>query len=503
MIGIGDVILIGDAGNHAEAVLQTLGKLVGGGLQGSAVEGEVDVVFSLPALAGIVHVLHDLQGKGLGLRVGVRAAGHVLDALIKTGVAQADGGVTAVEQLVNGLALLEPGQSAVLPQNGGSVREGTLQAVVAAHKSLMAQLQPLVKNLPELLLVLAGGQGHIHQIDGDHTLIEPAVILGLAVFIHIGGQEGAAAHAGVAVAFAVLVNLQLQHLLLADVVRHHPLGGALGSQPGQIPVGGVLGDVVLLQHIDELGEGGGDPHALFILHALVPLAEHLLNDESQILLLLGIPGFVEIHEHGDERGLTVGGHEGNHLVLDGLYAPAYLVPEPILYQLGDGSFLRLNTQGFQLLFHYLADFLPADLDKGSQVGKANGLTAVLVGSHLGDNLGGDVAGGGEGMGLFNEGTGDDGAVLQHILQVYQIAVVHMLGIVVCIMEVDDTGLVSVHNLPGQENPAGNVLGNLTGHVVPLHGVDGGILVGVFLLHFLVVALNEAENPVVGGVGLTE
>ena len=79
----------------------------------------------------------------------------------------------------------------------------------------------------------------------------------------------------------------------------------------------------------------------------------------------------------------------------------------------------------------------------------------------------------------------------------------MLGIVVCIMEVDDTGLVSVHNLPGQENPAGNVLGNLTGHVVPLDGIDGGVLVGVFLLHFLVVALNEAENPVVGGVGLTE
>ena len=104
------------------------------------------------------------------------------------------------------------------------------------------------------------------------------------------------------------------------------------------------------------------------------------------------------------------------------------------------------------------------------------------------------------MGLFNHGAGDDGAVLQHILQVHQVTVVHMLGIVVRIVEVDDARLVGVHNLLGQQNAAGNVLAHLACHIVPLDGVDGRILVGVLLLDFLIVALNQAENPVVGGVG---
>ena len=41
-------------------------------------------------------------------------------------------------------------------------------------------------------------------------------------------------HAGVAVALAILVYLQLEHLLLGDVVGDHPLGGTLGSQLGQV-----------------------------------------------------------------------------------------------------------------------------------------------------------------------------------------------------------------------------------------------------------------------------
>ena len=54
------------------------------------------------------------------------------------------------------------------------------------------------------------------------TLIETAVVFGLAgLGVHIGGQEAAAAHAGVAVALAVLVHLELQHLLFGDIVRNH------------------------------------------------------------------------------------------------------------------------------------------------------------------------------------------------------------------------------------------------------------------------------------------
>ena len=144
----------------------------------------------------------------------------------------------------------------------------------------VAQLQPLVKDLPEFLDVAAGGQSHIRQVHGHNALVEPAVVLRLAVLVHIGRQEAAAAHAGDSSGPAVLVHLQLQHLLLGDVVGHHPLGGALGRQLGQVLVGRVLVDVVLLQHVDQLGERRRDPHALLVLHALIALQQRLLDDDA-------------------------------------------------------------------------------------------------------------------------------------------------------------------------------------------------------------------------------
>ena len=519
VVGVGDVALVRDAGDDAEAILQALGELIGGGFQGRTVEGVIDVLRCLPLGAFVVHLLHNLQGERLGVGVGVGVAGHVADTLIKARIAQGNGGVAAVEQLVDGFALLQTGQGTVLPEDGGCIRKGALQPVMAAPEGPVAQLQPLFKDAPELVHVPSGGQGHVRQIDGDHTLIEPAIIFGLPRLIILGigdiipaisgpvrGQEGPAAHAGVHVAVTgglALGELVLPHFLLADVVRHHPLGSALGRQPSQIPVGSPLGNIVLLQHVNELGEGRGDPHAAFVLHALVALAEHFLNDEGQVLLLLVVPGLVQIHEHGDERSLAVGGHQGDHLILDGLYAPADLVPKPLLHHTGNLLLTGSNAKDLHFLVHGPADLLPAHLHEGSQVGQADGLAAVLVGGHLRDDLGGNVTGGGEGMGLLDKGAGNNRAVLEHILQIDEVAVVHMLGIVIGVVEVDDARLVGGHNLLGQQDALGDVLGHLTGHVVPLNGVDRGVLVGVLLLHFLVVALDEAQDAAVGRIGLAQ
>ena len=41
------------------------------------------------------------------------------------------------------------------------------QTVVTAAQRAVAQLQPLVKDLPELVDVAAGGQSHVRQVDGD------------------------------------------------------------------------------------------------------------------------------------------------------------------------------------------------------------------------------------------------------------------------------------------------------------------------------------------------
>jgi hypothetical protein len=40
-------------------------------------------------------------------------------------------------------------------------------------------------------------------------------------------------------------------------------------------------------------------------------------------------------------------------------------------------------------------------------------------------------------GLLDERAGDDGAVLQHVVEVDEVAVVHVLRVVVCVVEVDD------------------------------------------------------------------
>ena len=300
-------------------------------------------------------------------------------------------------------------------------------------------------------------------------------------------------------ALAVFVHLQLQHLLLGDIVRDHPLGGAFGRQLREVPVGGVLADVVLLQHVDELGEGGGDPHAVLVFHALIALFQSLLDDEGQVLALLLVLGLAEIHEDRDKGGLSVGGQEGQHLVLDGLDAAPDLLPEAGLHQLGEAVLVQDDADFLQLPFHDNPELLPAHVHKGGQVGQGDGLAAVLVGGHLGHNLSGDVAGGGEAVGPLNEGPGDDGAVLQHVLQVHQVAVVHVLGEIVGVVEVDDALLMGLHNLLGQQQPLAEVPGDLAGHVVPLGGVHHRVLVGVFLLGLLVAAFNEAENAVVGGV----
>ena len=135
------------------------------------------------------------------------------------------------------------------------------------------------------------------------------------------------------------------------------------------------------------------------------------------------------------------------------------------------------------------------------MGQGDGLPAVLVAGHLRHDLRGDVAGGGKAVGLFDQGAGDDGAVLQHVLQIHQIAVVHVLGIVIRVVEVDDTLVVGVHDVLRQQDAVGDVPADLAGHIVPLGGVHHRVLVGVLLLGLLVVALDQAEDLVVRGVGL--
>ena len=365
VVGVRDVVLVRDALDEAEALLQALGKFIRRGLQRCSVEREVDVGRFLPALARIVHVLHNFKRKRRSRRVGVRFSRHVLDALVKARVAERDRRIAAVEELVDRLALFEPRERAILPEDRRGVRERALETVVAAHEGLVAELEPFVENLPELIKRAAGRERHVHKVDGHHALIEPAVILGLvrivvsgvrhivpAVAGAVGREEAAAAHAGVHVAMArrfALGELELFHFLLGNVVRHHALCCAAGGKLCEVPELRALGDVVLFQHVNELRECGGDPHALLVLHTLNALVERFFDDDGKVLLLLLASSLAEVHEDRDKRRLSVRRHKRHDLILDGLHAAADLIAQPLFNDLGDGFIRGLGAEVLELL----------------------------------------------------------------------------------------------------------------------------------------------------------
>ena len=76
------------------------------------------------------------------------------------------------------------------------------------------------------------------------------------------------------------------------------------------------------------------------------------------------------------------------------------------------------------------------------MGESDALAAILGAGDLCHALGRDVAGGGEALRLLDHHVTDDRTVLQHIFQIHQTAVVHVLGEVIGIVEVDDALLVA-------------------------------------------------------------
>ena len=74
--------------------------------------------------------------------------------------------------------------------------------------------------------------------------------------------------------------------------------------------------------------------------------------------------------------------------------------------------------------------------------QCKGLSAVLVTGHLCNDLSRDIAGREKTMRLFDHSLADDRPVLEHVLQVDQVAVVFPLCKIVRIMEMDDPLLMS-------------------------------------------------------------
>ena len=278
-------------------------------------------------------------------------------------------------------------------------------------------------------------------------------------------------------------------------------GGQISIGEGMLLGNGVSQLNELDQYMDTMGKEAENEEETDEIDEMQQKLEDAKLEESE-KLAERIEEAIEESQMEDMIQLDFTSQYVHYLILDGLHTAADLLTETIFY---DGADLLLGgsgTDGLHLGENAGADLLTAHLYEGSQVGQGDGLTAVLIGGNLGHDLGGDVAGGGKGVGPLDQRAGDNRAVLQHILQIDQIAVVHVLCVVVRVVEMDDALVVGLDDLLRQKNTVGDIPGNLTRHVVTLGGVDDGILIGVFLLGLLVVAFDEAEDLVVGGVGLT-
>ena len=95
------------------------------------------------------------------------------------------------------------------------------------------------------------------------------------------------------------------------------------------------------------------------------------------------------------------------------------------------------------------------------------------------------------MGLLDKSTADNGTILQHILQIDQITVVHMLGKIIRVVKMDDALLMGLHDIRRKQNTAGDILADLACHIVALYAVDSGVLIGILLLDFLIITFNQA------------
>ena len=67
----------------------------------------------------------------------------------------------------------------------------------------------------------------------------------------------------------------------------------------------------------------------------------------------------------------------------------------------------------------------------------------------------------------------------------------MLGEIVRIVKMDYSLLVRLYYIVIKQKSFGNILAHFSRHIVALNTVYGRVLIGIFLLYFLIVTFNKA------------
>ena len=133
---------------------------------------------------------------------------------------------------------------------------------------------------------------------------------------------------------------------------------------------------MLIQNINQLREGRGYINALVIFNALQTLTQNFFHNHSVFLKIRII--LLQIQKQGNKRRLTISGHQGIDLILNGLYAALQLVAQALICQTLQSFVINVASGGF---LDALFKLFVALTQIFAQMTDINRLTAVLAGSY--------------------------------------------------------------------------------------------------------------------------
>ena len=241
---------------------------------------------------------------------------------------------------------------------------------------------------------------------------------------------------------------------------------------------------MLIQNINQLRESRGYINALVIFNALQTLTQNFFHNHSVFLQIRII--LLQIQKQGNKRRLTIGGHQGINLILNGLYAALQLVAQALICQTLQSFVINVASGGF---LDALFKLFIALTQIFAQMTDINRLTAVLAGSNRGNNLCHNGAGNLEAFRAFNHFAVHNRAVIQHIADINQAAVENRLNKIVGIMKMQHAFFMRLGNLCRQHNTLCQIFGNLTGNQVALSSSHSCIFITVFF-HNVLIAVAD-------------
>ena len=121
MIGIDDIVAIGDIRDDSVTTQQAAGELVCSVLHRRTVNRIADVLILLPLIAFCVQMVHDRHAELLAATGELILAGHVADGVGKPAVAEGDGRISSLEMREHLFAWLQSQIHPMLPEGRGDI----------------------------------------------------------------------------------------------------------------------------------------------------------------------------------------------------------------------------------------------------------------------------------------------------------------------------------------------------------------------------------------------